>query len=213
MADSSYNLEVQNILSFLKMQHMNPDPQFIEAISTDINPECLVSPRYLKKYRNKQVSQVDRSPSWSYTLSSQQAAGSDITRANTDLQLHTLVCFCVVCCVGLGVRAASDASQMSPSWHQPCLALECILPTLPLYFLFPFFPTPSPLTVPGGQSKGSPNPLSITTVESLTSDCNRYFLRPLAFVHTHKRGLSVNKCLLQQGTNSLLANLLNKYNI
>lgn len=56
MADSSYNLEVQNILSFLKMQHMNPDPQFIEAITTDINPECLVSPRYLKKYKNKQVS-------------------------------------------------------------------------------------------------------------------------------------------------------------
>uniref|UniRef100_A0AAY4AIU4 PH domain-containing protein n=1 Tax=Denticeps clupeoides TaxID=299321 RepID=A0AAY4AIU4_9TELE len=57
MADSSYNLEVQNILSFLKMQHMNPDPQFIaEPINTDINPECLVSPRYLKKYKNKQVS-------------------------------------------------------------------------------------------------------------------------------------------------------------
>uniref|UniRef100_A0A7N6A4E1 PH domain-containing protein n=1 Tax=Anabas testudineus TaxID=64144 RepID=A0A7N6A4E1_ANATE len=55
MADSSYNLEVQNILSFLKMQHMNPDPQFIEPITTDINPECLVSPRYLKKYKNKQV--------------------------------------------------------------------------------------------------------------------------------------------------------------
>ena len=58
MADSSYNLEVQNILSFLKMQHMNPDPQFIEPITTDINPECLVSPRYLKKYKNKQVSCV-----------------------------------------------------------------------------------------------------------------------------------------------------------
>uniref|UniRef100_A0A7N6ABJ8 PH domain-containing protein n=1 Tax=Anabas testudineus TaxID=64144 RepID=A0A7N6ABJ8_ANATE len=56
MADSSYNLEVQNILSFLKMQHMNPDPQFIEPITTDINPECLVSPRYLKKYKNKQIS-------------------------------------------------------------------------------------------------------------------------------------------------------------
>ena len=56
MADSSYNLEVQNILSFLKMQHMNPDPQYIaEPITTDINPECLVSPRYLKKYKNKQV--------------------------------------------------------------------------------------------------------------------------------------------------------------
>uniref|UniRef100_A0A8C6PVM7 FERM domain containing kindlin 2 n=1 Tax=Nothobranchius furzeri TaxID=105023 RepID=A0A8C6PVM7_NOTFU len=56
MADSSYNLEVQNILSFLKMQHLNPDPQFIEPITTDINPECLVSPRYLKKYKNKQIS-------------------------------------------------------------------------------------------------------------------------------------------------------------
>ncbi|XP_036910222.1 fermitin family homolog 2 isoform X7 [Sturnira hondurensis] len=55
MADSSYNLEVQNILSFLKMQHLNPDPQLIpEQITTDINPECLVSPRYLKKYKNKQ---------------------------------------------------------------------------------------------------------------------------------------------------------------
>lgn len=59
MADSSYNLEVQNILSFLKMQHMNPDPQFIEPITSDINPECLVSPRYLKKYKNKQVSNAE----------------------------------------------------------------------------------------------------------------------------------------------------------
>lgn len=56
MADSSYSMEVQNILSFLKMQHLNPDPQLIpEQITTDINPECLVSPRYLKKYKNKQV--------------------------------------------------------------------------------------------------------------------------------------------------------------
>ncbi|KAH0620232.1 hypothetical protein JD844_020296 [Phrynosoma platyrhinos] len=56
MADSSYNLEVQNILSFLKMQHLNPDPQIInEQVTTDINPECLVSPRYLKKYKNKQT--------------------------------------------------------------------------------------------------------------------------------------------------------------
>ncbi|MCJ8736712.1 hypothetical protein PDJAM_G00015650 [Pangasius djambal] len=58
MADSSYNLEVQNILSFLKMQHMNPDPQIIEPITTDINPECLVSPRYLKKYKNKQPGNI-----------------------------------------------------------------------------------------------------------------------------------------------------------
>uniref|UniRef100_A0A803SYU7 FERM domain containing kindlin 2 n=1 Tax=Anolis carolinensis TaxID=28377 RepID=A0A803SYU7_ANOCA len=59
MADSSYNLEVQNILSFLKMQHLNPDPQIIsEQVTTDINPECLVSPRYLKKYKNKQPSHI-----------------------------------------------------------------------------------------------------------------------------------------------------------
>uniref|UniRef100_A0A8C8C4T2 PH domain-containing protein n=1 Tax=Oncorhynchus tshawytscha TaxID=74940 RepID=A0A8C8C4T2_ONCTS len=58
MADSSYSLEVQNILSFLKMQHMNPDPPFIAepAVTNDINSECLVSPRYLKKYKNKQIS-------------------------------------------------------------------------------------------------------------------------------------------------------------
>uniref|UniRef100_V9KC85 Fermitin family-like 2 n=1 Tax=Callorhinchus milii TaxID=7868 RepID=V9KC85_CALMI len=56
MADSSYSLEVQNILSFLKMQHLNPDPQLItDQNSIDINPECLVSPRYLKKYKNKQI--------------------------------------------------------------------------------------------------------------------------------------------------------------
>ncbi|XP_063802669.1 fermitin family homolog 2 [Pseudophryne corroboree] len=55
MADSSYNLEVQNILSFLKMQHLNPDPQFIpDQVNSDINPECVVSPRYLKKYKSKQ---------------------------------------------------------------------------------------------------------------------------------------------------------------
>uniref|UniRef100_A0A8D0BR75 FERM domain containing kindlin 2 n=1 Tax=Salvator merianae TaxID=96440 RepID=A0A8D0BR75_SALMN len=59
MADSSYNVEVQNILSFLKMQHLNPDPQIIaEQVTTDINPECLVSPRYLKKYKNKQPGYV-----------------------------------------------------------------------------------------------------------------------------------------------------------
>uniref|UniRef100_A0A8C7UKC6 PH domain-containing protein n=1 Tax=Oncorhynchus mykiss TaxID=8022 RepID=A0A8C7UKC6_ONCMY len=62
MADSSYNLEVHNILSFLKMQHMNPDPQFIAepAVTNDINSECLVSPRYLKKYKNKQVTGITR---------------------------------------------------------------------------------------------------------------------------------------------------------
>ena len=39
------------------MQHLNPDPQLIpEQITADINPECLVSPRYLKKYKNKQIS-------------------------------------------------------------------------------------------------------------------------------------------------------------
>lgn len=32
------------------------------------------------------------------------------------------------------VGAASDASQMGASWHQACLALECSLPLLPLFY-------------------------------------------------------------------------------
>lgn len=109
MADSSYNLEVQNILSFLKMQHMNPDPQFIEPISTDINPECLVSPRYLKKYKNKQVSHMSK------------AGITAVWRANhkkADMK-YALVCFCegccVIWCVCCWVGGASDASQMGAS--------------------------------------------------------------------------------------------------
>lgn len=141
MADSSYNLEVQNILSFLKMQHMNPDPQFIEAISTDINPECLVSPRYLKKYRNKQVSQVDRSPSCSYTPSSQQFAGSNIKRQKTDLN-YTLWCVFVLFDVLLWGQ--------SSIWCFPdeCLlasALSCIgmyPSSSPFILPIPLFPPP-----------------------------------------------------------------------
>lgn len=140
MADSSYNLEVQNILSFLKMQHMNPDPQFIEAISTDINPECLVSPRYLKKYRNKQVSQVVRSPSCSYKLS-QQFAGSNIKRQNTDLN-YTLWCVFAlfdVFVVGL------EQHLMLPRWVPPgiSLVLHWNVPfLLSLYTSYSLFFTP-----------------------------------------------------------------------
>ena len=92
MADSSYNLEVQNILSFLKMQHMNPDPQFIAAeyINTDINPECLVSPRYLKKYKNKQVSREDRHRGLDYRhISSFQIASDAFTHTHTHTHSHT----------------------------------------------------------------------------------------------------------------------------
>uniref|UniRef100_A0A8C0CMB1 Fermitin family member 2 n=1 Tax=Balaenoptera musculus TaxID=9771 RepID=A0A8C0CMB1_BALMU len=54
--DGSLQVEVQNILSFLKMQRLNPDPQLIpEQITTDINHECLVSPRYLKSTRTSYI--------------------------------------------------------------------------------------------------------------------------------------------------------------
>ncbi|NXK88893.1 FERM1 protein, partial [Formicarius rufipectus] len=54
MADSSYQPEVQKILSFLQMKNMSSqatsDPE-----SVDMKPECFVSPRYAKKYKSKQL--------------------------------------------------------------------------------------------------------------------------------------------------------------
>ncbi|NXP18390.1 FERM1 protein, partial [Scytalopus superciliaris] len=54
MADSSYQPEVQKILSFLQMKNMSSqatsDPE-----SVDMKPECFISPRYTKKYKSKQL--------------------------------------------------------------------------------------------------------------------------------------------------------------
>ncbi|NWQ60833.1 FERM1 protein, partial [Neopipo cinnamomea] len=54
MADSSYQPEVQKILSFLQMKNMSSqatsDPE-----SVDMKPECFVSLRYTKKYKSKQL--------------------------------------------------------------------------------------------------------------------------------------------------------------
>uniref|UniRef100_UPI00358FA0E7 fermitin family homolog 2-like n=1 Tax=Myxine glutinosa TaxID=7769 RepID=UPI00358FA0E7 len=57
MADSSYQTEVDNILSFLCMKHANPDVQALDmqGLSLDIVPESLVSPRYCKKHKGKQL--------------------------------------------------------------------------------------------------------------------------------------------------------------
>ncbi|XP_053135011.1 fermitin family homolog 3 isoform X2 [Hemicordylus capensis] len=52
MADASYQAEVENILSFLKLQRTNPDaPLAPEAEGT----QWLVSPRYQKKFKPKQL--------------------------------------------------------------------------------------------------------------------------------------------------------------
>ncbi|XP_072106589.1 fermitin family homolog 3-like [Mobula birostris] len=56
MADSSYQSEVQNIRSFLTMQRTNSNPQAAsEARAEDINTRSLVSHRYQKKYKIKQL--------------------------------------------------------------------------------------------------------------------------------------------------------------
>ncbi|XP_069788533.1 fermitin family homolog 1 isoform X2 [Narcine bancroftii] len=56
MADSSYPPEINNILTFLHMKSVNSAPQVIDNLSTmDMNPESLVSPRYLKKFKTKQL--------------------------------------------------------------------------------------------------------------------------------------------------------------
>ncbi|GCC40144.1 hypothetical protein chiPu_0024162, partial [Chiloscyllium punctatum] len=56
MADSSYHSEVQNILSFLRLQNANPSSQLTPNTNTeDINTKSLVSLRYQKKYKVKQL--------------------------------------------------------------------------------------------------------------------------------------------------------------
>lgn len=57
MADSSYQPEVQKILSFLQMKNWTMCPQAAsEPENVDMKPECFVSPRYTKKFKSKQVS-------------------------------------------------------------------------------------------------------------------------------------------------------------
>ncbi|XP_033859954.3 fermitin family homolog 1-like isoform X2 [Acipenser ruthenus] len=57
MAYSSYRTEVRNIQSFLKMKDLNSTQAQaapnLEAM--EMNSDCFVSPRYVKKYKNKQL--------------------------------------------------------------------------------------------------------------------------------------------------------------
>lgn len=52
MADASYQAEKENILSFLKLQKTNPEMSL--ATETE-GTQWLVSPRYQKKFKPKQV--------------------------------------------------------------------------------------------------------------------------------------------------------------
>ncbi|KAK2109619.1 Fermitin 1 [Saguinus oedipus] len=56
MADSSYQPEVLNILSFLRMKNRNSACQLTSSLENmDVNPECFVSPRCAKKHKSKQL--------------------------------------------------------------------------------------------------------------------------------------------------------------
>ncbi|XP_029414376.1 fermitin family homolog 1 isoform X2 [Nannospalax galili] len=56
MADSSYQPEVLNILSFLRMKNRSSSSLMTSSLeSMDINPECFVSPRCAKKHKSKQL--------------------------------------------------------------------------------------------------------------------------------------------------------------
>ncbi|NWV73895.1 FERM1 protein, partial [Dasyornis broadbenti] len=56
MADSSYQPEVQKILSFLQMKNWTMCSQASsEPETVDMKPECFVSPRYTKKFKSKQL--------------------------------------------------------------------------------------------------------------------------------------------------------------
>ncbi|XP_056137486.1 fermitin family homolog 3b isoform X2 [Lampris incognitus] len=60
LADSSFQTEIQSIRSFLAMQKTNPTSHNSNAPATDdsINTHSLVSPRYHKKYKPKQIWQA-----------------------------------------------------------------------------------------------------------------------------------------------------------
>lgn len=55
MADSTYQSEIENILSFLTLQKSNPDSSHVSADSDNVNTQALVSPRYQKKFKPKQL--------------------------------------------------------------------------------------------------------------------------------------------------------------
>lgn len=55
LADSSFQSEIQSIRSFLAMQKTNSSSSSANASEESINTHSLVSPRYHKKYKPKQV--------------------------------------------------------------------------------------------------------------------------------------------------------------
>uniref|UniRef100_A0A3Q0SVM4 FERM domain containing kindlin 3b n=1 Tax=Amphilophus citrinellus TaxID=61819 RepID=A0A3Q0SVM4_AMPCI len=55
LADSSFQSEIQSIRSFLAMQKTNSSSSNTNASEESINPHSLVSPRYHKKYKPKQL--------------------------------------------------------------------------------------------------------------------------------------------------------------
>ena len=64
LADSSYQSEMQSIRTFLAMQQTNPNGNNTQA-DESINTHSLVSPRYHKKYKVKQVRcQADMTTHW-----------------------------------------------------------------------------------------------------------------------------------------------------
>lgn len=54
LLDSSYQIEAKNIQTFLAMQRSNSSASAAQA-DDNINTQTLVSPRYTKKYKSKQV--------------------------------------------------------------------------------------------------------------------------------------------------------------
>ncbi|XP_014677350.1 PREDICTED: unc-112-related protein-like [Priapulus caudatus] len=57
MADSTYESEVSSILAFLSMQAPAQTTAAVNPNQADIQPEHFVAPRFLKKYKTKQIAQ------------------------------------------------------------------------------------------------------------------------------------------------------------
>lgn len=57
LADSSYEHEVQNIRSFLQMQHPAPAPA-ISPTNIDINVDDYVAPKFVRKLKGKVMTYI-----------------------------------------------------------------------------------------------------------------------------------------------------------
>ncbi|XP_006875542.1 PREDICTED: C-type lectin domain family 2 member D-like [Chrysochloris asiatica] len=133
IADSSYQPEVLNILSFLRMKNRSSaSPAAFRVESMDMNPECFVSPWCAKKHKSKQIFS-NRTPttyaehemrqsdsvSSSHSTEAQEPTKTD-QKTICDSKIIILISFLVILITTLATILAVERNKSS-SEHTSCL--------------------------------------------------------------------------------------------